>query len=163
MATITAKSNVVFERNRFGQFATRCERAAHETVKETVERGARTSRALAPVGGERKVNYSRRPGYVPLRRSIKTFVGGNYGYWYSIAPHALFVEEGTSAHPISGKLVFRWGARLFYWNNPHFNNWDENGVTIMHPGTGAQPFLRPAYERVVRRQMMSIAKEKFPG
>jgi hypothetical protein len=172
MAAITAKSRVVFERNRFGQFAAACDEAAERTVQRTVDSGARTSRALAPSSGKNVASYSKRPGYVPLKRSIRTHVAGTRGYWYSIAPHALFVEEGTSAHLIKGYLNFYWKGGHFVWNNPEFGpvgsgkpyeNWDESGAWVRHPGTGAQPFLRPAYERVAKRQMMEIAREEYPG
>lgn len=172
-AAVTVKSRVVFERNNFGQFAAACEKAAEETVRKTIERGARTSRNLAPAGSERW-RYSDRPGYVPLKRSIRTrMVGKTKGYWYSIAPHAMYVEEGTNAHIIRGKLKFAWNGDVFYWNNYAFGpvgsgkkyeNWTKTGgAWVRHPGTSAQPFMRPAYERVVRGQMMEIAKREFPG
>jgi hypothetical protein len=183
MGTIaTVKSNAVFERDRFGQFAAECHRAAERTVQKTVKRGAAMSRKLAPAGGERKANYSKRPGYVPLKKSIKTKVAGTRGEWYSIAPHARFVEEGTSAHMIYGKLYFPWRGGTFVWNRRFFGpisgsasgpysiastrgyrNWDAGGAWVLHPGTDAQPFMRPAYEAVVKKQMMQIAKQEFPG
>ena len=94
------------------------------------------------------------------------------GEWYSIAPHAMFVEFGTAAHVIKGKLHFYWKGGTFIWDDPHFGpvgsgkpyeNWDESGAWVFHPGTGAQPFLRPSYDRVAKRQMMQIAKEYYPG
>lgn len=172
MAEIVATSKMVFERNRIGQFAEACERAAESTMRRTVAEGARMSREFAPTGHNR-ARYAARPGYVPLKRSIKThFEGRHRGYWYSIAPHAKYVEEGTSAHIIKGKLRFFWGGGYWYWNNPMFGpvgsgkpyeNWDESGGWVRHPGTHAQPFLMPAYKYVVGRQMMRIAKEEFPG
>lgn len=170
---IVARTQFVFKRNRLGEFAASCERAAERTVQKTIESGARTSRALAPAGKERW-RYDNRPGYVPLKRSIKTrMIGPVKGMWFSTAPHALYVEEGTGAHVIRGKLKFSWQDGFFYWNNPKFGpvgsgkpyeNWSPGlGAWVFHPGTTAQPFLRPAYERVARRQMMEIAKSEFPG
>jgi hypothetical protein len=105
-----------------------------------------------------------RPGYVPLAQSIRTrkTINGSQGYWYSVAPHAGFVEEGTRPHQIEGKMYFYWKGGWFYWNNPEYSNWDENGAWVMHPGTDAQPFLRPAYERLVRGGgMQRILREEF--
>lgn len=169
---IVARSRVVAERDNFGRFKEACRDAAHDTVKRTVELGAKTSRSMAPAGKAR-FRYANRPGYIPLKRSIKTSVSGNTGYWYSIAPHAMFVEFGTGAHTIMGRLRFTWSGGTFFWANPKFGpvgsglpyeNWTEGqGAWVRHPGTQAQPFLRPAYERVVKRQMMDIARSEFPG
>lgn len=171
-AKIVAESRMIFKRNRFGQFADECDKAATETVKEMIHRGARTSRTLAPVGKE-PWRYNRRHGYVPLKRSIRSrMTSATSGQWYSIAPHALYVELGTSAHRIQGHLKFSWQDGWFYWNNPMFGpvgsgkpyeNWDESGAWVRHPGTRAQPFLRPAYDQVVKRQMLEVAREKYPG
>lgn len=172
------ESNTILKRNNFGQFAAKCDKAAEGTITEILNRGARTSRSMAPSGP--KGSYTKKPGYIPLKRSIRIIrQGPTRGYWESTAPHAMHVEFGTSAHPISGKLRFWWDARgrWFNWNDPRFGpaedwiggtpkhvNWTRSeGVRIEHPGTKAQPFLRPAYERVVRRQMMDIAKDHYPG
>jgi len=60
----------------------------------------------------------------------KIQVGANYG---------VFVERGTSAHVINAKnkpfLVFQIGGQ---WIRKR---------SVMHPGTKAQPFLRPAAEK----------------
>ncbi len=167
---ITAKSKVVTGgRDDWGRFTRRCVEASESTVKALVETGAKTSRALAPVGKNRAA-YARRPGYVPLNKSIKTFTQGNMGYWYSIAPHALYVELGTDPHWITGKLYFLWKGGFFFWNNPkygpvgsgrNYENWDDSGAWVWHPGTNAQPFLAPAYDRVVRRQAREIMKREF--
>lgn len=173
MATITASTKAVYYRGNMGRFATTLDKAASDTVRDLIELGARTSRGMAPAGKNRH-QYAARPGYVPLKRSIRTSsVGtGKRGWWYSIAPHAQYVEEGTSAHVIKGKLRFTWKGGKFFWNNPKFGpvgsgkpyeNWDSSGAWVYHPGTGAQPFLEPAYKKVVRRQAMDIAKKNYPG
>lgn len=173
---ITATSRFVFERNSLGRFAAECNRAAERTVQRTIELGARTSRAMAPAGKNREL-YSKRPGYIPLKRSIKTTRSGTRGYWFSIAPHAMFVEKGTAPHVIHGRLYFPWRGGTFVWNDFHFGpvgsgklyeNWDASrgsrgGAWVFHPGTNAQPFLEPAYNKVVKKQMMDIAKQEFPG
>lgn len=174
MGTIAyAQTKCIFERNKMGEFAAKCELAAERTVKKSIELGARTSRSMAP-SGKSRWRYDNRPGYVPLKRSIKTrMIGKNKGYWYSIAPHAMHVEFGTAAHLIEGKLMFTWSGGTFYWNNKQFGpvgsgkpyeNWTPvRGAWVRHPGTNAQPFLRPAYTKVVKRQAMEIAKREFPG
>lgn len=160
---VTARSKTIIARDNFGRFADACDRAAIETVNETVKEGARVARAMAPAGKNRH-RYAARPGYVPLKRSIRHRAMGTRGYWYSVAPHALHVEFGTSAHLIYGKLRFFWKGGYFFWNNPAYpGNQDEGGAWVRHPGTSAQPYLRPSYEAVARRRMMQIAKDKYPG
>lgn len=167
IGSVKASTHVILERNRFGQFARRLEDAAHDSVSEAVERGARMSRQLAPSGGASRASYAKRPGYVPLKRSIRTHVAGNRGYWYSVAPHAKFVEEGTKPHRIEGELVFYWPPSpgnprgWFVWDKEGFNNYTPKGAYVNHPGTQPQPFLAPAYERVVRRQMSEIVRSNF--
>lgn len=168
LGEIHAATNVIFVRNEFGQFARRLENNAHDVVGEAVERGARASRRLAPSGNaHNRKTYARRPGYVPLKKSIRTHVAGNRGFWYSEAPHAMFVEKGTKAHRIEGELVFFWPPSpgnpkgWFVWSKDGFDNYTPKGAYVNHPGTEAQPFLEPAYQRVVRRQMNEILREKF--
>ncbi len=166
--TITAQSKVVFEnRNRFGQFAKKLEAAAHNSVEDAVKLGARTSREMAPTGGKSRASYAKKPGYIPLKSSIRTHVSGNRGFWYSIAPHAPYVENDTAPHKIDGPLVFFWPPSpgnprgWFVWSKPGFDNYTPKGAYVNHPGTKAQPFLEPAYTRVVRRQMQRILRDNF--
>jgi hypothetical protein len=168
VAEIKAKSRVVMARDNFGRFAARCDEAAVATVARTVKEGEEAARALAPVGKA----SGRKKGDIPLRRSMRSTSEGTRGYWYSISQHALYVELGTSPHIIKGRLHFFWKGGEFVWNNPHFGpvgsgrlyeNWDESGAWVFHPGTRAQPFLRPSYDQVARHRMMQIAKEEFPG
>lgn len=189
-ATIYAKTKIVIDRDLFGQFSKRCDRAASETVQDLIDLGARTSRGMAPAGKHRE-RYAGRPGYIPLKKSIRTTrVGtGKRGQWFSIAPHAMFVEKDTNPHWIKGKLSFYWKKGKFVWENYEFGprrpgsgppghsgspsasgstaaykNWDfAGGAWVWHPGTNAQPFLEPAYDRVVRRQAMEIAARHYPG
>lgn len=165
---IVARSNVVAERNNIGRFISKMEAAATRTVEETIREGAHASTALAPIG--KKPN---RHG-IKLKNSIETrMINATQGEWYSTAPHALHVEFGTEPHMIFGKLGFFWdkAGRRWVWNHPAFGpdgsrpgftNWNPaQGSRVSHPGTQAQPFLRPAYEAVVRRQMMQIAKRNY--
>lgn len=174
MATITARATTVWKRDNFGRFAAECEKAATRTVQQTIKRGERTSRAMAPAGKARW-RYAGRPGYIPLKRSIGSrMLTATSGEWYSTAPHALHVEFGTGARTQPAKAVFTWHNGWFYWNNPAFGpkgsgkpyeNWTPGaGAWIKHPGINAQPFLEPAYRRVVLGgEMMRIAKKEFPG
>lgn len=172
MATITVRSNFVVARDNTGRFLAGVDRRARKTVERGVERGARYSRQLAPRGKNRH-RYDSRPGYVPLKNSIRTRVSisGTQGYWYSIAPHAKYVEFGTDPHLIEGKLVFWWRGGLFWWDNYRYGpvgsgkpyeNWVEGqGAWVYHPGTKAQPFMRPAYERLRLGGMQEILREEF--
>jgi hypothetical protein len=175
MATIHARTETIFARDTLGQFLKGVEARQHRVIEKGVERGARYSRQLAPRGkpSSRKT-YANRPGYVPLKNSIRTriSINGNQGYWYSIAPHAGYVEEGTAPHIIQGQLVFWWRGGFFYWDNyrygpvgsgKQYENWtEEGGAWVRHPGTEAQPFLRPAYERLTRGGgMQEILREEF--
>lgn len=173
-AIVTAKSRTIFKRSSFGRFAAECDVAATKTVEDTIKLGAATSRSMAPASGYNVASYSKKPGYVPLRRSIRTRMrGATSGEWYSIAPHALFIELGTAGSTRHmGKARFYWKGGLFVWNRPEFGpigsgkdyeNWDATGVWIRHPGNNANPFLEPAYDRVVKRQMLDIAKHNYPG
>lgn len=170
---IDVHANVVLERDRFGRFAAACSDAARRTVEKTIKEGAKRSRELAPRGRA----SGRHKGEAPLHRTIRwKMTTRTAGIWYAGSRHGLFVEKGTSSHPITGKLTFYWDGGYFYWDNPRygpietagpneFANWSEaDGVAwVRHPGTNARPFLRPAYEEVVRGQMMRIAKREFPG
>lgn len=162
-AFIEAKTRTVYNRNRLGQFAEEIEKGCDRAVDRWVELGAATSREMAPGPGYRVGNYSRRAGYIPLKASIGSVAHGHSGYWYTNAPHWKFVEYPTGAHSITGYLVFPWKGGMFRWDDPRFSNWTEgSGATVHHPGTGAQPFLKPAYELVVKRQMMAILKSEMP-
>lgn len=163
MSAIEAHTQTIVHRNRFGQFARQIEEGCDRAVERWVELGAATSRDMAPGSGYRVSNYSQRPGYIPLKASIHSQANGHSGRWYTNAPHWKFVEYPTGSHPITGFLNFPWRGGRFVWDDPRFNNWDEEeGATVSHPGTSAQPFMKPAYELVVRRQMMEILKSEMP-
>lgn len=68
-----------------------------------------------------------------LRRSIKAEKRGNDYAVVANAEYAKYVEFGTNPHTISIKnaSVLTDGKRFF-------------GKSVKHPGTKAQPFLRPA-------------------
>ena len=150
-----ATSNRVAVRNGIGRFREKCEQAGHDTVEEMVKRGAQMSRHLAPSGTDHD------PRSIPLKQSIfPRMISSTQGVWEAFARHAMFVEENTRPHPMTGNPFFQ-----FYWENAS-RMWvpglfGEPDV-VNHPGTTAQPFLRPAYEAVMA-QAMTVAKQKFPG
>lgn len=155
-----AVSNRVISRNGIGQFRAACEKAATATVKKAVQRGARLSRTFAPEGS--KVD----PRTQPLKNSIAwRMTGRTSGEWYADARHALPQELSAGPHIIEGNpdLAFYWEAagRMFV---PASSFYKQPGlVTVVnHPGNPAQPYLRPAYE-IVMKQVMSIADAEYPG
>lgn len=154
-----AVSNRVYSKNALGQFAARCERAGVKTVEKAVTEGAKMSRKLAPEGS--KVD----PRTVPLKDSIFSHNVGTYGFWYSVARHAMPQEFGAGPHVITGdpSLGFWWEAEGRNWI-PAAVYFKSPGLidVINHPGNPAQPFLRPAYE-VVMANVMRWAKRYYPG
>jgi hypothetical protein len=150
-----ACSNKVIARNGIGQFRRDVEGAATATVRKAVQRGAKLSRQMAPVGPK----HDRRT--VPLAQSIKWEVTGRTsGHWFATARHALAQELGAAPHLIAGQPVFK-----FWWENEG-RMWipglfGEPDI-INHPGNPAQPYLRPAYE-LVMGSIMEIARQEYPG
>jgi hypothetical protein len=150
-----AVSNRVVARNGLGRFIADCEQAGHDTVEKLVDRGAKMSKRMAPEGTDHD------PRSIPLKQSIfPRMIGRTAGVWEALARHAMFVEENTAPHVMFGDPVFR-----FYWENAS-RMWvpglfGEPDI-INHPGTTAQPFLRPAYEAIMA-QAMQVARSQYPG
>lgn len=141
-------SNRVVSRNGLGQLIRDCEQAGEDTAREAVERGAKLSRAMAPVGTKPDSRTKK------LKDSIEThMISATSGVWYSTARHALPVEFSAAPHDISGKVFFFWEKEGRMW---------QPGENIIdHPGNPAQPFLRPAYD-IVMAQIMEIARREYP-
>lgn len=134
-----------------GRFLSRMDAAANRTAERIGAVGANSARANAPIRTGRLV------------ASIENVSQGNTARWEVGTDHWHFVEYGTSAHTIYGKLRFNWRGGHFYWNNPKFpNNQDKNGAWVYHPGTTAQPFMQPSYA-AAKAVAMAIAREEFPG
>lgn len=152
-----AVSNRVIARNSIGQFAAACDRAATETVREAIDRGAELSRSMAPVG------HKPDPRTVPLAQSIKArMLSATAGVWEADARHAMAIEFGAGVHEIPGDVSFFWESAGRMWIP-----YSEGGPPwlhpiIVHPGNAAQPYLRPAY-KVVMGEVMSIARKHYPG
>lgn len=148
-------SNRVVVRNELGRFISDCEQAGENTAKKLVERGAKMSRELAPVGPKHD------PRTIPLAQSIRArMISRTSGVWESYARHALHQEFGTRAHTMYGSPYFQfyWEAMGRMWIPGLFADQD----IINHPGHGPQPFLRPAYEAVMA-QAMAVARAEYPG
>lgn len=147
-------SNRVVARNSIGQFIEKCEQAATATVETLIDKGAKMSREMAPEGSDHD------PRSIPLKQSIHArLISSTSGVWESWSRHAMFVEKDTKPHTYSGNPFFQ-----FYWENAG-RMWVPGlfGETdiVNHPGTTAQPFLRPAYEAVMN-MAMEVAREKYP-
>ncbi len=144
-----AVSNRVVSRNGLGRFISRCEEAAEATARQLVEDGADLSRDLAPVG--------HKPDHrtIPLAQSIESkMLSATSGVWRATARHALAIEHGSVPHEITGNVHF-WWEREGRW-------WEPGENIIAHPGNAAQPYLRPAYEQIMRKAM-TVARAKYPG
>lgn len=144
-----AVSNRVVARNGLGQFIRECEQAAEATVQQLIEDGAKLSIAMAPEGSKPD------PRTIPLKSSITSkMTSRTSGHWQASARHALAIEFGAAPHRIDGSPFLR-----FFWDRI-----GEDVVfrAVNHPGNGAQPYLRPAYE-IISGRAMAVAAEKYPG
>lgn len=145
----TAVSNKVVARNEFGRFTAACEKAGADTVRKAVIRGAMLSRQMAPVGSKHDWRT------IPLRDSIEPHITSRTsGNWSASARHALPIEMGARPHPLPGNVTF-------FWENMN-RFWEPGENTIDHPGNKADPYLRPAYNMVMK-EIMTIAKQEYPG
>lgn len=123
-----------------------------EVVSKDIQ-GAIT-RSTYRVGGAARRNAPSQHG--KLRQSIVESVKGLEGVISVNAEHAGAVEFGTRPHLIKPKrkkaLAFKPGAG--------FRFWDEAGRIVVklvrHPGTAAQPYLRPAMQEEAPRLTKAI-------
>jgi hypothetical protein len=142
-------SNRVVARSQIGQFIRDCEVAGEKTVEKAIKRGETLSKQLAPVGVKAD------PRTKSLRDSIESrMLSRTSGEWVATARHALPIEKGAAPHDIPGEVSF-------FWENMG-RNWIPGTNVINHPGNAAQPYLRPAYE-IVMRDIMAIARGEYPG
>lgn len=154
MARIVTTSQV-HARNGIGQFIRECEQAATATVSELIHEGESMSKGMAPVG------HKPDPRGTPIIASFFShMLSRTSGVWGNFSPWALHQEFGTSAHAIIGNpyLSFFWDNAGRMWVPGLYGTPD----VVMHPGHGAQPFLRPAYKAISARAM-SVARSKYPG
>lgn len=117
------------------QIAEALKRAPHEVIPQlkgaisrSVELVQRTAMRKAPV--------NKQSGGGNLRQSIKTYIDPLRGRVAAEAKYAAAVEMGTSPHIIRahGKTLANRRTGQFF------------GKTVQHPGTRAQPFMRPAVD-----------------
>lgn len=155
-----AVSNRVIARNGIGRFIAECEIAGTRTVQKLIKRGERLSKDFAPRG------HKHDPRTIPLVDSIESrMTGRTSGEWYATARHALPQEKGAAPHVIAGSphLRFFWDeqGRMFV---PAEEFYGVPGAVTMvnHPGNPPQPYLRPAYE-IVMREAMRVADREYPG
>ncbi len=156
-----AVSNKLVVRNRFGQFIKACEVGGTRTVEDVIKQGADLSRDMAPVGRK----YDLRT--VPLAESIHSeMTGSTSGRWVATARHALPIEKGAAPHIIEGSpgLSFFWDKmeRMFVPVQAYRGAPAGEITYVNHPGNKPQPYLLPAYERMVAR-IGSIARKNYPG
>lgn len=144
-----AISSRVQMRNGTGRFAAQCSEAAARTVAKAIEEGADLSRDMAPIGGKADART------IPLKDSIESHqTGRTSGYWVATARHALPTEYGAGPHQLPGNVSFFWEEQG--------RMWEPGDNQINHPGSPAQPYLRPAY-RIVMRNIMRWAKRYYPN
>ena len=93
-----------------------------------------------------------------LRQSITAKVKGLTGEVAVNVDHAGAVEFGSKPHEIRPRLK----KALAFKPGAGFRFWDESGRVVVksvkHPGTKAQPFLRPAVESEAKRMGGALKK-----
>jgi len=87
-----------------------------------------------------------------LRRSLGVRIKGDKIIVGPDTPYAGYVEFGTAPHTIKpkkadGVLVFKAGGQTVY------------AKVVNHPGTRAQPYVRPAFEAWVQALGTDVAQE----
>lgn len=143
-----AVSNKVIARDNFGRFISEIEAGGEKMMEAMMEDGMKLSRALAPKGVK---DDPRTPKLVD---SIDGTYTATTAQWWADARHALAQEFGAVPHEITGWVNFFWEREG--------RDWEPGPNRIQHPGNAAQPYLRPAYESVMRR-WASFARRYLPN
>lgn len=126
-------------RDNMGRFMAACDAAAVRSAEEIGDLMERRARGLAPSGPARS-DYGRR---MKLKPSIGTrHVDLKTVAIFARAQHAGAIEEGAGPHLIPNAFG--------------------RGITVLHPGNGAQPFLMPAYDAAVAA-WRTILSRNYPG
>jgi len=115
--------------NDIKKFSKEAGRSVEESIARTAAFTASEAKKIVPVDKGFLKNSIR-----PEKKGKFTWeVATNIGY-------GLFVEFGTGPHEIriKKKMALSNGKVIF-------------GKKVMHPGTRAQPFLRPAFEKAKRK------------
>lgn len=132
---------IVVEYNHFGAIAA----AAAGKVRTCVEK------AVKDVEAQAKARAAIETG--AMMGSIKGIMTGQYSG--EVEPHvdyAIYVEYGTRAHVITAK-----NAGALYWPGAA-----HPVKSVNHPGTPAQPFMRPAAD-AVRGPFIACVSQAFEG
>lgn len=124
---------------------------SNETVRwltRAGEVGAQDAKRLAATSPAGHADPDNPEAWLPpghMRSSIRWEVGRDAGGWYvdviCDADEALYVELGTAPHTI--RSTGPWPLR-------NARTGQVFGPEVHHPGTEAQPFLRPALDRMKR-------------
>lgn len=125
-----------------------------ETVSKNIQGAVARSTFRVGAGARKRVPVSNGK----LRQSITEKVGKMQGVIAVNADYAGAVEFGSKAHIIRPRrkkaLAFKPGAG--------FKFWDESGRVVVkfvkHPGTKAQPYLRPAMKEEAPNFALTIKK-----
>ena len=147
--------NHVIARNQIGQFADACSAAATASVRDAAERGVQYAKANAPVGPKHDKRTATLQDSFYVEQISRTQV--KFG---NSARHAMAQEFGARPHEIPGNpfLRFYWEEAGRMWVPGLFGDQD----IVNHPGNPAQPFMRPAYRRVMQ-EFMDIVRRHYPG
>lgn len=143
----SAISNTVIARDTFGKFISEMQLAGEAMMKDMAEEGARLSREFAPVGHKYD---SRTPS---IQDSIVATSTATSAKWICGARHGLAQEFGGRPHEITGDVSFFWEREA--------RDWRPGKNIISHPGNPSRPFLRPAYD-IVMRNWSDYARRHYP-
>lgn len=126
-------------RDNFGRFMSACDAAGVRSAEEIGDLMERRAKSLAPSGPARS-DYGRR---AKLKPSIGTrHIDLKTVAVYARAGHAGAIEEGAGPHLIPNAFG--------------------RGITVLHPGNGAQPYLMPSYDAAVSA-WRAILDKNYPG
>lgn len=96
-------------------------------------------------------------------RKLKTSSQWMTKYGVGISRYGMFVELGTKGHSIAAKrkkLLARWNLTM--QGGMVDESYTIFGKKVEHPGTGAKPFLRPAFynniERIIEAERRALAE-----
>lgn len=137
MAGIGIQTTVQY-RNQLGRFERLCDEAGAKSARAMVDFVAREAHSAAPVGPARG-DYGRRPKLTSSISGVMT--SSKAGVVRAETPHAGPQEMGAGPHPIPNAFG--------------------SGQTVMHPGNGPQPYLRPAIAKLAGRTF-GILKRYYP-
>lgn len=131
-------SNQIQMRDQWGRYEALLDEAGIRTAEALVEHAANDAADRAPVGPGRK-DYGRRPKLNTVVEPVMT--SPKVGVIRVAAGHAGAQEHGAEPHWIPNAFGL--------------------GITVLHPGNPAQPYIRPAI-LALKRVALAIAKRYYP-